>query len=78
MPTLPTVTVTQAQADRMLAAYGDVAGYKRWLVESIKTYVVEQEAKKIQDAEYQRSLQFETDRRAQLDALAASLTVTTP
>ncbi|HWT39679.1 MAG TPA: hypothetical protein VN081_00135 [Dongiaceae bacterium] len=43
MPTLPTFTVTQAQADRLLAAYGSVDNYKAWLKEQIIEYVVEVE-----------------------------------
>lgn len=47
MPTLPTITVTQAQADRMLAAYGDVATYKRWLADQIRQYVTQIETSRI-------------------------------
>ena len=43
MPTLPTLTVTQAQADRMLAAWGDTESYKVWLKEQIIKYVIEWE-----------------------------------
>lgn len=39
MPDLPTLTVTQAQADRMLAAYGSAAGYRQWLKTAIINYV---------------------------------------
>jgi hypothetical protein len=39
MPDLPTITVTQAQADRMLAAYGSVANYRLWLKTTIIQYV---------------------------------------
>lgn len=39
MPDLPTLTVTQAQADRMLAAYGSVANYRQWLKEQIIEHV---------------------------------------
>ena len=39
MPTLPTLTVTQAQADRMMAAYGTAEAYKEWLRAAIVNYV---------------------------------------
>ena len=45
MPNLPTVTVTQAQADRILEAFGgtvDIAvpAYKEWLTKSVRDYVL--------------------------------------
>jgi len=48
MPTLPTLTVTQAQADRMLAAYGvpgetqaqTIDRYKAWLTKQITDFVI--------------------------------------
>lgn len=78
MPTLPTINVTTAQADRMLATYGSVANYKVWLVQAIKEYVVHQEALRMDEVEYQRSIQVLADKQAALDALAASLVVTSP
>ncbi len=44
MPDLPTITVTQAQADRMLSAWGSAANYKTWLKQMIIDYVLSQEA----------------------------------
>jgi hypothetical protein len=44
MPTLPTLTVTQAQADRLLAAFGTVDQYKAWLKEQLINYVVSHES----------------------------------
>lgn len=44
MPTLPTFTVTDAQAQRMLAAWGSVSEYRRWLREQIAMYVSTHEA----------------------------------
>lgn len=44
MPTLPTFTVTDAQAQRMLAAWGSAEEYKKWLREQIALYVSMQEA----------------------------------
>jgi hypothetical protein len=45
MPVLPSVSVTQAQADRIIAAFGDdqataIIAYKDWLVKAIRTYVL--------------------------------------
>lgn len=44
MPTLPTLTVTQAQADRLLAAFGSVANYKEWLKQNLIQYVIDYES----------------------------------
>jgi hypothetical protein len=43
MPDLPTLTVTQAQADRMLAAWGSASNYKEWLKNQVIAYVVAKE-----------------------------------
>lgn len=43
MPTLPTIEVTQTQADRMLAAYGSVENYKKWLKNQIVLFVTDKE-----------------------------------
>ena len=43
MPQLPTLTVTDAQAQRMLAAYGSVDNYLEWLRSQIIEFVVSQE-----------------------------------
>lgn len=47
MPDLPTLTVTDAQANRMLAAYGSVANYKLWLREKIIEHVLNEEEKQL-------------------------------
>lgn len=44
MPQLPTLTVTDAQATRLLAAFGTSAAYKEWLKNRLIEYVVEAEA----------------------------------
>lgn len=46
MPTLPTLEVTQPQADRLLAVFGDVATYKAWLIRQLKAKVMEAEMTK--------------------------------
>jgi len=60
MPDLPTITVTQAQADRILAAIQDQLGgattaeatsfYKKWLAKQIKSFVLAYERKQIENA----------------------------
>ena len=60
MPTLPTLTVTQAQADRLLAAFGSQAAYKQWLKDNIIAFVVEHEAQATLDAARQTVLDNET------------------
>jgi len=49
MPNLPTLTVTQAQADRMLATYGDVDTYKEWLRVQIIDFVLRAEARTLDE-----------------------------
>lgn len=44
MPTLPTLTVTQAQADRLIGVFGSVEAYKAWLLQALKLKVMESEA----------------------------------
>lgn len=36
MPDLPTITVTDAQATKLLEFFGDADAYKAWLREAIK------------------------------------------
>lgn len=43
MPTLPTLTVTDAQATRLMAVFGDVPAYKAWLLRQLKAKVMEAE-----------------------------------
>lgn len=39
MPTLPSLTITDDQAARCLAAWGSVAAYKTWLAAEVAGYV---------------------------------------
>lgn len=48
MPDLPTINVTQAQADRMLAAFGSVPKYKEWLRQQIVNHVLSVEVQGVQ------------------------------
>ena len=50
MPTLPTLTVTQAQADRMLASFGSQQAYLDWLKNNIIEFVLNKEAVERQKA----------------------------
>lgn len=55
MPDLPTITVTQAQADRIIAAFGAdqataVPAYKRWLAGAVRQHVLQQAAEAQQTA----------------------------
>lgn len=55
MPDLPTISLTQAQADRALLAFpADPANgltstdvYRKWLRKAVVKYVIEQEAKQM-------------------------------
>lgn len=47
MPTLPTLTVTQSQADRLLATFGSVDAYLSWLITKLKAAVMEAEIEAI-------------------------------
>ncbi len=38
MPDLPTITVTAAQATKLLELFGDVPSYKKWLKEAIRRH----------------------------------------
>lgn len=47
MPQLPTFNVTDAQANRILEAFGTTQAYKDWLRNSIKNFVTEYETRTI-------------------------------
>jgi hypothetical protein len=68
MPNLPTLTVTQAQADRLLAAFGSAANYKAWLRETVILYVTQKEAQTSVNSVYQK----QSDDAAQLTTDLAS------
>jgi hypothetical protein len=54
MPTLPTLTVTQVQADKIMAAFGTPAAYKAWLQEQVVQYVIQNEYRAKQDDLFQQ------------------------
>lgn len=66
MPNLPTLTVTDAQATRLLAAWGSVAAYKEWLRQNIISYVLTVEGE-TENAALRAAAQ------ARMDALAEEL-----
>lgn len=66
MPTLPTLTVTQAQADRLLAAFGSTAAYKEWLKDALIGYVIHQETKTQVQAVQDSAKTADKDLRAQI------------
>ena len=43
MPQLPTLTVTDVQAARIIAAFGTVEAYKEWLKERLINHVLDVE-----------------------------------
>lgn len=44
MPDLPTITVTAAQATKLLELFGDVPSYKKWLKEAIRQEAIRRHA----------------------------------
>lgn len=64
---LPTLDLTEPQAARVLAVFGDAATYRAWLRERVVAHVLEHE---------QRRMQAEAleDQRTALAALRAELT----
>lgn len=74
MPLLPTHNVTDAQAQRMLGAYGSQEAYLAWLKEQIIEFVIAKESQRIFEIERARYEQIEIEKQAALAALRASLT----
>lgn len=66
MPDLPTLTVTVAQRDRLLAAFGDDESYRRWLRGALRQHVLADEQARMQAAAL-------ADQRVALSALADEL-----
>jgi hypothetical protein len=65
MPTLPTLTVTQEQADRMIAAWGSAASYSEWLKQQIIDFVLNKEA-----VDRQRAWMVQEEQRRAADRAA--------
>jgi hypothetical protein len=66
MPDLPTITVTAAQATRMLAAFGSVANYKEWLRGRVVEEVQRFETRQIDE-------QAHVDKRTRLAEIEGAL-----
>jgi hypothetical protein len=66
MPDLPTLTVTTAQANRMLAAFGSAANYREWLRARIVDEVKRVETRSI-------LVQADADQRAKAAEIDAAL-----
>lgn len=66
MPDLPTLNVTQQQAQVILESFGSAADYKSWLRHEIRLFV---EHKKAQ----QMALEFNESKRSALASLRADL-----
>ena len=49
MVNLPTIDVSQAQADKALAAYGSIPAYKSWLTKAVRDFVIA-DVERIRDA----------------------------
>jgi hypothetical protein len=49
MPNMPTFQVTDAQAQRILAAYGDADAYRAWLKRAIREHVIAHEGRVLDD-----------------------------
>lgn len=73
MPALPTLTVTQAQADRMIAAYGSVTAYKQWLRESIAAFVAHRETQATLDQINASYVQADSSRKTTYDSIITDI-----
>lgn len=49
MPTLPSLTVTDTQLAKCVAAFGDAAGYKTWLKAAVRDEVLRREARRLDE-----------------------------
>lgn len=58
MPDLPTITVTDAQAAKLLQVFGTVANYKAWLRQAIRTEVASRRYAALESA-HQASIETE-------------------
>lgn len=66
MPTLPSLTVTDTQLAKCVAAFGDAAGYKAWLKQAVRDEVMRRESRRLDE-------EANTTKRAALAAVEASL-----
>lgn len=66
MPTLPNLTVTDAQLAKCVASFGDAAGYRAWLKAALRDEVARRTARNLDEA-------HNTAKRAALAALETDL-----
>jgi hypothetical protein len=71
MPNLPTLTVSDTQLARLVAAFTDAAGYKAWLKQAVRDEVQRRAARRL-DEEHNAA------KKAALVALAAELPAPDP
>jgi len=50
MPNLPSITVTDTQLAKCVAAFGDAAGYKAWLKAAVRDEVLRRESRRLDEA----------------------------
>lgn len=50
MPTLPSLTVTDAQLAKCVAAFTDAAGYRAWLKTALRDEVLRRESRRLDEA----------------------------
>ena len=71
MPNLPTLSLTQPQFDKCVAAFTDAAGYKAWLKQAVRDEVQRRAARRL-DEEHNAA------KKAALAALDAELPAPDP
>ena len=71
MPNLPTISITQAQLDKCVAAFTDAAGYRAWLKAALRDEVLRREARRLDEA-------ANTAKRAALAAMESELPAPDP
>ena len=71
MPNLPTLTVSDTQLARLVAAFTDAAGYKAWLKAALLDEVQRREARRLDE-------EANSAKAAALESLAAELPAPDP
>lgn len=72
MPDLPTLSVTQAQANYLLDHFGSVEAYKAWLLEQIKKDVMAAELLVARQDAQEYVEQKRLDLQARLDGISVT------
>lgn len=66
MPDLPSISVTAAQATRLLGVFTNAAGYQKWLKQALLDETLRREARRLHEI-------ANTQVKAGLDSLASEL-----